>query len=125
SRQKLADQVHRASRRRSSHSAADPEMAEGRSHGGRQMVGAEDRYASGLGDHAPYTKGNFQFERTVAGWRTRYPLLDLRLKRSRGLRPATLVCASGRRAYELASYDTSTKTGCVRNPARIKAPPPY
>ena len=35
--------VHRASRRRSSHSAADPEMAEGRSNGGRQMVGAEDR----------------------------------------------------------------------------------
>jgi signal transduction histidine kinase/DNA-binding response OmpR family regulator len=31
--------------------------------------------------HAPYTKGNFQFERTVTGWRTRYPVLDLRLKR--------------------------------------------
>jgi hypothetical protein len=31
--------------------------------------------------HAPYTKGNFQFERTVKGWRTRYPVLDLRLKR--------------------------------------------
>ena len=33
------------------------------------------------GGHAPYTKGNFQFERTVTGWRTRFPLLDLRLKR--------------------------------------------
>jgi len=32
-------------------------------------------------NHAPYTKGNFQFERTVTGWRTRYPVLDLRLKR--------------------------------------------
>jgi hypothetical protein len=31
--------------------------------------------------HAPYTKGNFQFERIIRGWRTRYPLLDLRLKR--------------------------------------------
>ena len=33
------------------------------------------------GKHAPYTKGNFQFERTVTGWRARYPVLDLRLKR--------------------------------------------
>ena len=31
--------------------------------------------------HAPYTKGNFQFERTVTGWRARYSVLDLRLKR--------------------------------------------
>jgi hypothetical protein len=31
--------------------------------------------------HAPYTKGNFQFERIVTGWRTRYPLVDLRLKK--------------------------------------------
>src|SRR5262249_38917535 len=50
SRQRLDDQVHRASRRRPSHTAADPEMAEGRSDGGRQMVGAEDGYATGLGD---------------------------------------------------------------------------
>ena len=28
-------------------------------------------------NHAPYTKGNFQFERTVVGWRERYTL-DLR-----------------------------------------------
>ena len=27
-----------------------------------------------------YTKGNFQFERTVVGWRERYTLLDLRRK---------------------------------------------
>jgi len=33
-----------------------------------------------LTDHAPYTKGNFQFERTVAGWLERYTLLDLRRK---------------------------------------------
>jgi hypothetical protein len=32
-------------------------------------------------DHAPYTKGNFEFERVVRGWRTSYPVLDLRLKR--------------------------------------------
>jgi hypothetical protein len=30
--------------------------------------------------HAAYTKGNFQFERTVVGWRERYTLLDLRRK---------------------------------------------
>src|SRR5215469_4592566 len=59
SRQKLDDQIHRASRRRSSHTAADPEMAEGRSDGGRPMVGTEDGYAARLGGHPPYTKGNF------------------------------------------------------------------
>ena len=32
-------------------------------------------------DHAPYTKGNFEFERVVRGWRTSYAVLDLRLKR--------------------------------------------
>src|SRR5262249_41825744 len=31
--------------------------------------------------HAPYTKGNFQFERIITGWRTRYALPDLRLKK--------------------------------------------
>src|ERR1035437_5688504 len=31
-------------------------------------------------DHAPYTKGNFEFERVVRGWRSSYPVLDLRLK---------------------------------------------
>ena len=31
-------------------------------------------------DHAPYTKGNFQFERVVRGWRNT-PILDLRLKK--------------------------------------------
>jgi hypothetical protein len=32
-------------------------------------------------DLAAYTKGNFEFERVVRGWRTSYPVLDLRLKR--------------------------------------------
>jgi hypothetical protein len=32
-------------------------------------------------DHTPYTKGNFEFERVVRGWRTSYAVLDLRLKR--------------------------------------------
>jgi len=31
--------------------------------------------------HSPYTKGNFEFERVLRGWRTSYPVLDLRLKR--------------------------------------------
>ena len=31
-------------------------------------------------DYAPYTKGNFQFERVVKGWRNT-PILDLRLKK--------------------------------------------
>ena len=30
--------------------------------------------------HSAYTKGNFQFERTVEGWRERYALLDMRRK---------------------------------------------
>ena len=29
---------------------------------------------------SPYTKGNFEFERVVRGWRTSYSVLDLRLK---------------------------------------------
>jgi len=51
-------------------SAASP-----RSNGRQKYVTEQGR------NHAPYTKGNFQFERIIAGWRTRYPLLDLRLKR--------------------------------------------
>jgi hypothetical protein len=31
--------------------------------------------------HSPYTKGNFEFERVVRGWRSSYRVLDLRLKR--------------------------------------------
>jgi len=31
------------------------------------------------GNHSPYAKGNFQFERVIAGWRQR-PVLDLRRK---------------------------------------------
>jgi hypothetical protein len=30
-------------------------------------------------DYSPYAKGNFQFERVIAGWRQR-PVLDLRRK---------------------------------------------
>ncbi len=39
------------------------------------------RSSARFSDHAPYTKGNFQFERTVTGWRARYPALNLRLKK--------------------------------------------
>jgi hypothetical protein len=45
------------------------------------VVGTADRESARVGDHAPYTKGNFQFERVITGWRTRYAMLDLRLKR--------------------------------------------
>ena len=31
--------------------------------------------------HSPYTKGNFEFDRVVTGWRGSHPVLDLRLKR--------------------------------------------
>jgi hypothetical protein len=41
----------------------------------------EQRIAQQRRYHSPYTKGNFQFERTVTGWRARYSVLDLRLKR--------------------------------------------
>jgi hypothetical protein len=34
----------------------------------------------GGGDHAPNAKGNFQFERMIAGWRSQR-VLDLRRKR--------------------------------------------
>jgi len=44
------------------------------------IVGDEAGYTAGSSGHAPYTKGNFQFERTVVGWRERYTLLDLRRK---------------------------------------------
>jgi hypothetical protein len=31
--------------------------------------------------HSPYTKGNFQLEQVVTGWRAKYSVLDLRLKK--------------------------------------------
>jgi hypothetical protein len=31
--------------------------------------------------HSPYTKGNFEFERVVRGWRSSVPVFDMRLKR--------------------------------------------
>jgi hypothetical protein len=31
--------------------------------------------------HSPYTKGNFQLEEVVTGWRAKYSVLDLRLKK--------------------------------------------
>ncbi len=43
--------------------------------GAMQALTPEDRIL------APYTKGNFQFERTVTGWQERYALLDLRRKK--------------------------------------------
>jgi hypothetical protein len=32
------------------------------------------------GVHSPYTKGNFQFERIITGWRAKYSVPDYRLK---------------------------------------------
>jgi hypothetical protein len=74
-------EVHRASGGRPKDTSSDPEMVEGRSIGGRPVVGDEAGYTAGSSDHSPYTKGNFQFERTVTGWRARYSVLDLRLKK--------------------------------------------
>jgi hypothetical protein len=56
-------------------------MAQGGSIGGWSMVGDERGYAAGSSGHAPYTKGNFEFERIVTGWRGIHTVLDLRLKR--------------------------------------------
>ena len=55
----LAGQVCRAWRRRPTHPAVDPEMAQRRGDGGRKMVKHGDRHSTGFGGHAPYTKGNF------------------------------------------------------------------
>jgi len=49
---------------------------------GRGTVARDDcGDAARGGDHAPYTKGNFEFERIVTGWRGIHTVLDLRLKR--------------------------------------------
>ncbi len=40
---------------------------------------ADEGTPQGAVDHAPYAKGNFQFERVIASWRDR-PVLDLRRK---------------------------------------------
>jgi hypothetical protein len=45
------------------------------------MVGDEGRNSAGFGGHSPYTKGNFQLEQVVTGWRAKYSVLDLRLKK--------------------------------------------
>src|SRR5437588_814254 len=78
---------------RSVHPAPDRQMAERRFHGGRSRYANGRRIATRRAIHAPYTKGNFQFERTVTGWRTRYAVLDLRLKdaRSSGLTIGAIV----------------------------------
>jgi hypothetical protein len=73
-------QVSPASHRGPTDPPPDQEMAEGRRTRGWEMVGDGKRNSARIGDHAPYTKGNFQFERTVVGWRERYTLLDLRRK---------------------------------------------
>src|SRR6516225_7588972 len=77
----LDDQVRGAPNRGSENRPLDPEMAEGGRHGARTVVRGRGRDSARGGDHAPYTKGNFQFERIIRGWRTRYPVLDLRLKK--------------------------------------------
>jgi hypothetical protein len=44
-------------------------------------VPLQDRFAQGGAGHSPYTKGNFQLEQVVTGWRAKYSVLDLRLKK--------------------------------------------
>ena len=77
----MALKVRPASRRGPPHSSSDPKMAEGGNDGGRRMEEYNDGYSARLGDHSPYTKGNFQFERIVTGWRAKHAPLDLRLKK--------------------------------------------
>jgi hypothetical protein len=47
----------------------------------RQQEASEVAVGRQRRDHSPYTKGNFEFEQVLRGWRTSYPVLDLRLKR--------------------------------------------
>src|SRR5947208_1741175 len=75
---RMGHEVHRASRGRSPYASPHPEMVKGRSVGRRRVVRDEGGNAARFGGHAPYTKGNFQFVRTIAGWRERYALLDIR-----------------------------------------------
>jgi hypothetical protein len=49
-------------------------------HPGVERVVHEQVHQNRTGD-SPYTKGIFEFERVLKGWRTSYPVLDLRLKR--------------------------------------------
>ena len=46
-----------------------------------QWAETEEGSPQGSGDHSSYTKGDFQFERVVKDWQTRFPVLDLRLKK--------------------------------------------
>ena len=73
--------VSPAPRYRPPDAPVDPEVAGCRSNGGRRMERYGDGYAARFGDHSPYTKGNFEFERVVRGWRSSVSVLDLRLKR--------------------------------------------
>ena len=47
----------------------------------RRTGDAATRHTARRSNHPPYTKGNFEFERVVTGWRGSHPVLDLRLKR--------------------------------------------
>ena len=55
-------------------------VAEGGGSGGRGGEGNRTGESPGRGDHAPNAKGNFQFERSIAGWRSR-DMLDMRRKK--------------------------------------------
>jgi len=78
---RMDDEVPRAPGGRSEGAPPDREMAKGGSIGRRPVVGDEAGYTTGSRGHAPYAKGNFEFERVVTGWRGIHPVIDLRRKR--------------------------------------------
>jgi hypothetical protein len=48
---------------------------------GKRWEGQHLRNPAGRSYYSPYTKGNFQLEQVVTGWRAKYSVLDLRLKK--------------------------------------------
>ncbi len=58
-----------------------PGVLECRGDGKRADQPKRRRNSSRRTYHSPYTKGNFEFERVVTGWRGIHPVIDLRRKR--------------------------------------------
>src|SRR5437588_12593738 len=71
-----ASNARRATCSRWPRAAPDTGNAEGRKLRTRATLSYRARDSAGFSYHAPYTKGNFQFVRTIAGWRERYALLE-------------------------------------------------
>src|SRR5881396_366103 len=78
-RPRMARAIRRAPHRGPTRRAAHPEMVERRRVGGGEANTDGGGDAAGRQRHAPYAKGNFQFERVIVGWRAQR-VLDLRRK---------------------------------------------